>query len=219
MNEKNSITQVRASIQALEAKYWSSNRLVGAPVVPQINLPLANIQPQQGLRPSALQSTNGETTQTSDTLLHPRFMSPEHDHTITETHTPLEPHDHNHWHNSIEQPTDDTGQEIHMPSTSSLEFVFHAQSSGGATHSTSIGQVALQHHVNQPIQERSLKRRRMEDTIQLRKQRTCRKCAQSGCPGAGRVGYCSNPCQDCRDKECQGQNPKRPKQQCKVAWD
>lgn len=51
-----------------------------------------------------------------------------------------------------------------------------------------------------------------------RKDRTCRKCAVSGCPGRKQVTLCLNMCQDCGKINCQGRNPKRPKKACSEGW-
>lgn len=53
----------------------------------------------------------------------------------------------------------------------------------------------------------------------IRKSRTCRKCAQPGCPGSQRVSNCKNRCRDCGKGDCKGRNTKRPDKSCSEGWD
>ena len=52
----------------------------------------------------------------------------------------------------------------------------------------------------------------------VRKIRTCQKCAQPNCPGAGSRAHCKNACQDCGKTDCRGRNSHHPQKDCQTGW-
>ena len=71
------------------------------------------------------------------------------------------------------------------------------------------------------VDGRKRKRRSVgEDTLgkAKKKKRTCRKCGEPSCKGAGMVKYCENPCRDCQKVNCEGRNPQHPGKPCHVGW-
>jgi hypothetical protein len=53
-----------------------------------------------------------------------------------------------------------------------------------------------------------------------RKTRTCAKCQSEKCPGNANRKWCKSACFDCGEKSCRGRNTKQPNRTCKEAsWD
>lgn len=58
------------------------------------------------------------------------------------------------------------------------------------------------------------RKRTLNDNGEPRKKRTCPKCGDPNCKGAGRMSYCDNQCQDCGQRDCEGRNSKHPGKDC-----
>lgn len=86
-------------------------------------------------------------------------------------------------------------------------------SSSAQMFEASIGQPQVGPNIDHRQQIELVARQRVADQLRKRtvvnkqrKNRTCRKCAVSECPGKRRVSDCKNPCRDCGKVECPGRN-------------